>query len=151
MPYIKNLGQIGIEATLRIVDPVQYRARTDDFDFDATVQRFNFSSTPGESLRNFFTAQSAAIKGSYNLSGIADPAVDALVEKIVEAETRTALTAACRAFDRVLRAGRYWVPHWYKGTHWIAYWDVFGGPAEKPRYGRAIPETWWVDTNKRAG
>ena len=153
MPYIKNLGQIGIEATLRIVDPVQYRARTDDYDFDATVQRFNFSATPGESLRNFFTARSAATRGSYNLSGIANPAVDALVEKIVEAESRTALTAACRALDRVLRAGRYWVPHWYKGTHWIAYWDLFGRPAEKPRYGRAIPETWWADTEKakRAG
>ncbi len=153
MPYIKNLGQIGIESTLRIVDPVQYRGRVDDFDFDATVQRFNFSATPGESLRNFFTAQAAATKGSYNLSGIADPAVDALVEKIVEAENRTALTAVCRALDRVLRAGRYWVPHWYKGTHWIAYWDIFGRPAEKPRYGRAIPDTWWADTEKakRAG
>ncbi|HEV1999742.1 MAG TPA: extracellular solute-binding protein [Xanthobacteraceae bacterium] len=153
MPYIKNLGQIGIDATLRIVDPVQYRARVEDFDFDATVQRFNLSSTPGESLRNFFSASAAATKGSYNLPGIADPAVDALVEKIVEAESRTALTIACRALDRVLRAGRYWVPHWYKGSHSIAYWDVFGRPAEKPRYGRAIPETWWTDTEKakRAG
>jgi microcin C transport system substrate-binding protein len=153
MPYIKNLGALGIEATLRIVDPVQYRARVDDFDFDATVQRFNFSSTPGESLRNFFTAQSAGTKGSYNLSGIADPAVDALVEKIVEAESRPALTFACRALDRVLRAGRYWVPHWYKGTHWIAYWDVYAHRGEKPRYGRGIPETWWwnAEKAKRAG
>src|SRR3984893_9057339 len=153
MPYIKNLGQIGIEATLRIVDPVQYRARVEDFDFDATVQRFNLSSTPGESLRNFFSSSAAVTKGSYNLPGIASPAVDALVERIVEAENRRALTTACRALDRVLRAGRYWVPHWYKGSHTIAYWDIFGRPPEKPRYGRAIPETWWTDTEKakRAG
>jgi len=153
MPYIKNLGQIGIEATLRIVDPVQYRARVEDFDFDATVQRFNLSSTPGESLRNFFSSSAAVTKGSYNLPGIASPAVDALVERIVEAENRQALTKACRALDRVLRAGRYWVPHWYKGSHTIAYWDIFGRPPEKPRYGRAIPETWWTDTEKakRAG
>ena len=58
------------------------------------------------------------------------------------------MTIACRALDRVLRAGRYWVPHWYKGTHWIAYWDVFARPPEKPRYGRAIPDTWWSDAAK---
>jgi microcin C transport system substrate-binding protein len=43
----------------------------------------------------------------------------------------------------VLRAGHYWIPQWYKGNHWVAYWDVFARPKEKPRYGRAIPETWW--------
>jgi microcin C transport system substrate-binding protein len=153
MPFIKNLGVLGIEATLRVVDAVQYRARVENFDFDATVQRYNLSSTPGESLRNFFSSSAAATKGSYNLPGIASPAVDALVERIVEAESRRTLTTACRALDRVLRAGRYWVPHWYKGSHSIAYWDIFGRPAEKPRYGRAIPETWWTDTEKakRAG
>lgn len=148
MPYIKNLGTIGIEATLRLVDPVQYRARVDDFDFDATVQRFSFSTTPGESMRTYLTSQSAAAKGTQNLSGVADPVVDALVEKIIEAKSRPELTIACRALDRVLRAGRYWVPHWYKGTHWIAYWDVFARPPQKPRYGRAIPETWWSDAAK---
>jgi microcin C transport system substrate-binding protein len=153
MPYIKNLGTIGVEATLRIVDPVQMRARVDDFDFDITIQRFSFSATPGESLRTYFTSQAAAIKGSQNLSGIADPVVDALVERIVEAKSRPELTTACRALDRVLRAGRYWVPHWYKGTHWIAYWDVYGRPKDKPRYGRGIPETWWTESEKakRAG
>jgi microcin C transport system substrate-binding protein len=148
MPFIKNLGTVGIEATLRVVDPVQFRARVDDFDFDITIQRFSFSATPGESLRNFLTSQSAAIKGTQNLSGIADPVIDALVEQIVEAKSREALTFACRALDRVLRAGRYWIPHWYKGSHWIAYWDQFARPGEKPRYGRGIPETWWADAEK---
>ena len=153
MPYIKNLATIGVEATLRIVDPVQLRARVDDFDFDVSIQRFSFSATPGESLRTYFTSQAAAIKGSQNLSGIADPVVDALVERIVEAKNRSELTTACRALDRVLRSGRYWVPHWYKGTHWIAYWDVYGRPKDKPRYGRGIPETWWTEPEKakRAG
>ena len=52
---------------------------------------------------------------------------------------------ACKALDRVIRSGRYWVPHWYKASHWLAYWDVFGRPATKPRYARGIPETWWYD------
>ena len=132
---------------------MQYKAREDEFDFDITTQRFSFSSTPGESLRTYLTAQAAAIKGAQNLSGIADPVVDALVEKIVEAKSRPELTIACRALDRVLRAGRYWVPHWYKPTHWLAYWDLFARPADKPRFGRGFPETWWSDPAKagRAG
>ncbi|MGA7004359.1 MAG: extracellular solute-binding protein [Pseudolabrys sp.] len=150
LPYIKNLGVLGIDATLRVVDPVQYRARVDAFDFDITVERFSFSATPGDSLRTFFSSQAAATKGTQNLAGIADPAVDALVDTIIAARTRAELTAACKALDRVIRAGRYWIPHWYKASHWIAYWDVFDYPADKPRYFRGIPETWWYDRNKAA-
>jgi microcin C transport system substrate-binding protein len=150
LPYIKNLGVLGIDATLRVVDPVQYRARVDAFDFDITVERFSFSETPGDSLRTFFSSQAAETKGTQNLAGIADPAVDALIDTIIAAKTRPELTAACKALDRVIRAGRYWIPHWYKASHWIAFWDVFGYPAKQPRYFRGIPETWWYDRDKAA-
>jgi microcin C transport system substrate-binding protein len=150
LPYIKNLGTLGIDANLRLVDAVQYRARVDDFDFDLTVERFSFSATPGDSLRTFFSSQAAATKGTQNLAGIADPAVDTLVDIIIAAKTRDELSTACKALDRVIRAGRYWIPHWYKASHWIAYWDVFGHPASKPRYFRGVPETWWSDRDKAA-
>jgi microcin C transport system substrate-binding protein len=148
LPYIRNLATLGIEASLRIVDPVQYRARVDNFDFDITVERFGFSSTPGDSLRSYFSSRAARTKGSQNLAGIVDPAMDALIDIIIAAKTREQLITACRALDRVFRAGRYWIPHWYKASHWIAYWDVFGFPATKPRYFRGIPETWWYDASK---
>jgi microcin C transport system substrate-binding protein len=150
MLYIKNLGTLGIEASLRVLDPVQYKKREDDFDFDLFVQRMSFSSTPGDSLRNYFSSQAAAIKGSFNLAGIADPVIDTLIERIIAADSRPALITACRALDRVVRAGRYWVPHWYLASHRIAFWDAFGRPATKPRYGRGIPETWWYDRDKAA-
>ena len=150
LAYIKNLGTLGIEATLRLVDPVQYRSRVDDFDFDITVDRLSFPSTPGDSLRTYLSSQAASIKGSQNHAGIADPAIDAMIGQIIAADTREALTVACRALDRVFRAGRYWVPHWYLSTHRIAYWDVFNWPATRPRYFRGIPETWWYDKAKAA-
>ena len=147
---IRNLGIIGIEATLRLVDPVQYQARRDGFDFDITIDRFGFSSTPGDSLRSYFSSQAATLKGSNNLAGISDPAVDALIDAIIGANSRPALVTACRALDRVIRSGRYWIPQWYKASHWIAYWDVFGRPAAQPRYSPGIPETWWSDPQKAA-
>jgi microcin C transport system substrate-binding protein len=150
MPFIKNLGTLGIDATVRQVDAVQYKKREDDFDFDLITQRSSFSSTPGDSLRSYFTSQSATVKGTQNLAGIADPVVDALVDKIIAADSRPTLVAACKALDRVIRAGRYWIPHWYNPAHRIAFWDVFGRPATKPRYARGIPETWWYDRDKAA-
>jgi microcin C transport system substrate-binding protein len=150
MPLIKNLGILGIDATLRQVDPVQYRKRRDDFDFELIVERMNFSTTPGDALRTYFSARAAETKGSNNIAGISDPAIDALIEQIIAADTRPALVTACRALDRVIRAGRYWIPHWYKASHWICYWDLFGRPAGKPRYARGIPETWWYDREKAA-
>ena len=148
LAYIKTLEALGLQATLRLVDPVQYRKRVDDFDFDITVERMSFSSTPGDSLRNYFSSQAAATKGSQNLAGIADPAVDALVDLIIAAKTRGELTTACKALDRVVRAGRYWVPQWYLASHRIAYWDVFAHPDRQPRYARGIPDTWWADEKK---
>jgi microcin C transport system substrate-binding protein len=150
MPFIKNLSTLGIEANLRVVDPVQFRARVDDFDFDITVQRFGFSTTPGDSLRSYFSSQAATLKGSQNLAGIADPAIDSMIEKIIAAETRPEMVFACRALDRLIRAGRYWIPHWYKASHWVAYWDIFRRPATKPRYARGVLETWWYDADKAA-
>ena len=150
--FVKNLGTLGIETSMRVLDPVQYRKRRDDFDLDMAIERYSMSSTPGDSMRPYFTSQAAAIKGSYNLAGIADPAIDALVETIIGANSRQELTVACRAFDRVFRAGRYWVPHWYATTHRLAYWDVFGHPAKLPRYAGSagVPELWWSDPAKSA-
>ncbi len=150
MALIKNLATLGIPAALRLVDPVQYQALLNDFEFDITVDRFGFSSTPGDSLRSFFSSRAAALKGSNNLAGIADPVIDALIETAIAAQSRSALVTACRALDRVIRAGHYWIPQWYKPSHWIAYWDVFGRPPAQPRYFRGIPDTWWYDRDKAA-
>lgn len=152
-PFIKNLGTLGIEASFRLVDPVQYRARIEDFDFDIAIERFSMSSTPGDGMRPYFSSQAAKTKGSYNLAGIENPAIDALIEKILAADDRAELTIACRAFDRVFRAGRYWIPQWYRTNHPVAYWDIFSHPqATPPRYfgGAGAMEFWWSDPNKAA-
>ncbi|MGQ0671988.1 MAG: extracellular solute-binding protein [Hyphomicrobium sp.] len=147
-PYIKNLKAIGINASLRRVDPAQYEQRLKTFDFDMSIQRYSLRLTPGVELKNFWGSAAAKTDGSFNLAGIADPVVDALVEKIILAKSRSELVAATRAVDRVLRSGHYWVPHWYKGVHNIVYWDKFGFPAVKPKYDRGALATWWYDAAK---
>lgn len=141
---LKNMKLVGIEARSRIVDAAQYQRRMDEFDFDITTRRFAFAPNPGESLRQIFGSAAAATKGTPNIPGIADPAVDTLIEAALAAQSRAELVTACRALDRVLRAGRYWIPMWYKGSHWLAYWDRFGRPATKPKYDRGL-DTWWYD------
>jgi microcin C transport system substrate-binding protein len=152
-PFIKNLGTLGIDAALRLVDPVQFRARRDDFDFDIVIERFGFSTVPGDSLRPFFSSQAAATKGSNNLAGISDPVIDAVVEQLIAADTRPKLVFAARALDRLIRAGRYWVPQWYANTHRLAYWNVFGHPPGLPKYlgAAGAPDLWWSMASTAGG
>jgi len=142
-PYVKNLELLGIDARIRRVDPAQYQQRLKDFDFDVTTRRYVMRNTPGVELRSYFGSHAADLGGSLNLAGIKDPAVDALIEKIIGAESREDMKTAAQALDRILRAGYYWVPHWYKASHSIAYWDKFGRPETKPKFDRGILDTWW--------
>lgn len=149
-PFIKNLRVLGIEASLRFVDPTQEELRKKEFDFDIAIDRFIYPQIPGAALRNYFSSKFVQMKGSKNLAGISDPVIDVLVEKAAVAKTQAELYSACRALDRVLRSGRYWIPHWNKASFWIAYWDEFGHPQVKPRFARGVPETWWYEPAKAA-
>ena len=149
-PFVKNLQLLGIDASMRMVDPAQYQRRIKSFDFDITTQRYVMRNTPGVELRSYFGSDAAKMDGSLNLAGISDPAVDVLIEKVIGAKRREELTTAARALDRVLRAGHYWVPHWYKASNNVAYWDKFSRPETKPRFDRGILETWWYDASKAA-
>ncbi len=149
-PYVQNLRKLGVDASTRTIDAAQYQSRIETFDFDATVARFVLGLTPGTDLRAFFSSRSADQPSSYNLSGVANSGIDALVEAAIEAGSREELTTAARALDRALRSLHLWVPQWHKGTHTIAYWDIFGRPDEKPPYSRAIIETWWIDAEREA-
>ncbi|KZL19617.1 Glutathione-binding protein GsiB precursor [Pseudovibrio axinellae] len=150
LPYIKNLRLLGIEANLRVVDPAQFQKRLDDFDYDIVGHRFSLRPTLGPSIRNFWTSDSADTFGSYNLSGIKMPVVDDLVEKALNAASREEMITAARALDRVLRAGYYWVPQWFKAFHTVAVWDMFGIPNDMPAFDFPVETTWWVDLEKAA-
>ena len=148
MPFIQNLAKLGIQANMRIVDAAQYKSRTEAFDFDVVTAASGGSTTPGADLRVVYTSEAAAQNGSRNLAGVSDPVIDALIQTIADAKSREELDTACRALDRVLRAGHYWVPMWYRDTYWVAYWDAFARPEVQPRLGVGAPGTWWWDEGK---
>ncbi|MBX9759220.1 MAG: extracellular solute-binding protein [Beijerinckiaceae bacterium] len=147
-PFQANLRRLGIESQFRQVDAAQYKRRVDNFDFDIITMALGGSLTPGEGLRNIYSSQAAKTPGSRNLGGISSPAIDAIVEKMARAQTREELTIAARVLDRLLRAGRYWIPMWYKDRALIAHWDVFGRPETQPKYGNGAPGLWWWDADK---
>ncbi|MEC9431816.1 MAG: extracellular solute-binding protein [Pseudomonadota bacterium] len=145
-PFIENLKKMGVDASLRIVDAAQYQQRQEDFDYDIIPGRFVMSLTPGQELRQLFSSHSADQRGTPNLTGLANPAVDALIEKVIGADSREALDTAARALDRALRALHIWTPNWYKGAYTIAYWDVYGKPDAQPPYSRGDGYWWWDET-----
>lgn len=150
--WIKNLRLVGIPATIRQVDAAQYQRRVQDYDFDTISARFVMSLTPGETIKLLFSSQAAEQPSSRNLAGIANPAIDAMLDKIVAAKTREEITVATRALDRLLRAGRYWVSAWYSSEHKLAYWDMFGQPGPMPPLasssGGFAAGVWWYDAEK---
>jgi len=150
VPYTDNLKRIGVNASWRLVDPSQYEQRVKSFDFDVTTQRYALRLTPGVEMRSYWGSNAAKTNGSFNLAGIADPVVDALIDKVIAAKSRTELTTATHAIDRVLRAGHYWVPHWYKASYSVAYWNKYSHPKVQPKYDEGVLDTWWFDQKKAA-
>jgi microcin C transport system substrate-binding protein len=142
-PYFQNLRQLGIDATNRLVDAAQYERLNQEFDFDIMTANLPTSPTPGHELRDRFGSAYADSVGGWNFAGIRDPAVDALVEAVIAAESREQMSTAGRALDRVLRASHYWVPHWHVASYRTAWWDEFERPEIMPTFQRGVLDTWW--------
>ena len=150
VPFANNLKALGIDATVRQVDPAQYQSRTESYDFDIVLGAFHFSPTPLTELIQFYNSKSADQPGSNNLAGVREPAIDAALAMLPTVESRGELIAITRVIDRVLRAGHYIVPAWYLANHRLAYWDIFGHPPTKPDYNFAPETTWWFDKDRAA-
>ncbi|WP_372616794.1 extracellular solute-binding protein [Falsiroseomonas sp.] len=147
LPYVQALERIGMRVNVRTVDPAQYQTRIDAFDYDMTIESIGQSLSPGNEQRDFFTCEKAREQGSQNVAGICDPAIDELVELVVNAPDREELVARTRALDRVLLWNHFMIPHWHIQSFRIAYWDKFGRPVRNPRYGLGL-DTWWIDPRR---
>ena len=144
-PLIQKMRAIGIDASVRLVDPSQYQARIQDFDYDMVGMAIQFGATPTkESLAGMFGSESAKTPGSYNLPGTSDPIIDALIEDVGKVSTRDELVATIRVLDRYLRIRLEWIPNWTVANHLIAYWDRFGFKEPKPDYGFPVETLWWI-------
>ncbi len=152
LPYVQSLEALGFGAVLRGVDDVQYENLQRDHDFDVlTLEAWGQSLSPGNEQRDMWGSAAADKKGSRNYTGVKDPAVDALIDRIIFARRREELVAATRALDRVLLSKHLVVPQWTSGMTRTARWDRFSHPATMPKYGRgSFPTVWWYDEAKAA-
>jgi microcin C transport system substrate-binding protein len=146
--YKPSLERIGVTTSIRVVDAAQYENRTRSFDFDMITDVFPESLSPGNEQREFWGSPAADTPGSRNTIGIKNPAVDALIEKVIFATDRPSLEAATRALDRVLLWNHYVVPQFTYPFARYARWDRFSH-AELPKYARSgLPSLWWYDAEK---
>ena len=149
LPYKRNLADLGIELVIRRVDVSQYINRLRSRDFDMIVGGFGQSSSPGNEQREYWHSASADNPGSRNFIGLKDPAVDSLVEGLINADSRQSLVAHTRALDRVLLAGHYVIPNWHIKTWRVAYWDRLQHPEVTPLYDVGLM-TWWAKADDPA-
>ena len=148
--YKPSLERIGVTASIRVVDDAQYQNRLRSFDFDMIIDQWGESLSPGNEQREYWGSQTADVPGSRNTIGIKNPAIDALIDKVIFAKDRSELVAATRALDRVLLWNFYVVPQFTYGFSRYARWDRFSH-AELPKYARSgLPSLWWFDAEKAA-
>jgi microcin C transport system substrate-binding protein len=141
-----SLERLGITVNVRTIDATQYENRLRSWDFDIIVASWGESLSPGNEQREFWGSQAASRPGSRNLIGIADPAIDKLIDRVIFATDRDDLVAATKALDRVLLWHHFVVPQWTYGKVRTARWDRLGRPDEMPKYGTsAFPDIWWFD------
>jgi len=148
-PFVQNLERLGVEVSVRTVDPAQYQNRITSFDFDMIVNVWGQSLSPGNEQRDFWSCAAAETPGSRNYAGICEEAIDALIQEVIQAPSRADLITATRALDRVLLWGHYVIPHWHTTVQRVARWDVFGRPEITPKYGIDL-WSWWMEPDKVA-
>lgn len=148
LPYAQSLEKIGIKLDYRTVDSSSYEERTRKFDYDMIMTAWGQSLSPGNEQRNFWGSKSVSQEGSKNYAGIADPAIDVLIDKVIFAPDHETLIAATHALDRVLLAHDYVVPQWYSNVDRYVYWDRFSRPAKLPAFNFGFPSIWWYDQAK---
>jgi microcin C transport system substrate-binding protein len=149
--YKPSLERIGVTTSIRVVDDAQYENRMRSFDFDVIIDLWGESLSPGNEQREFWGSQTADQPGSKNTIGIKNPAVDALIDKVIFAKDRADLVAATRALDRVLLWNFYVVPQFGYGFSRYARWDRFSHAEPLPKYARSgLPSLWWFDADKAA-
>jgi microcin C transport system substrate-binding protein len=149
--YKPSLERIGVTTSIRVVDDAQYENRLRSFDFDVIIDLWGESLSPGNEQREFWGSQTADQPGSKNTIGIKNPAVDALIDKVIFAKDRPGLVAATKALDRVLLWNFYVVPQFTYGFSRYARWDRFSHAEPLPKYGRSgLPSLWWFDADKAA-
>ena len=146
--FQKNLQTIGINATVRTVDSPQYINRVRSFDYDMIYAGWGQSMSPGNEQRYFFSSVSRDQQGSQNYLGIADPGIDALIDRVIFADDRETLEAATRALDRVLMAHHFLVPSYALRNTRAARWDRFSHPDPLPEFSNGFPTIWWWDAEK---
>lgn len=145
-PYVENLRALGVDAVHSRVDDAQFTNRERSHDFDMITDQLGQDYIPGSGLQQYFG--SASVGDVFNSMGLANPAIDALIRQVEEAQTREEMATRVRALDRALRALRFWVPQWHKATHTVAYYDMYEHPENLPPYALGELDFWWYNAEK---
>jgi peptide/nickel transport system substrate-binding protein len=142
LSYVNMLRKAGIEARVRIVDSAQYEQRKTTYDFDMTDSEWASSLSPGNEQSFRWGSQAAKDDGSFNFAGVSSPAVDAMIEAMLQARERGEFVSAVRALDRVLLSGDYVIPLYYLPKQWVALWNPLKHPRAPSLYGLRLDTLW---------
>ncbi|WP_188671382.1 extracellular solute-binding protein [Neptunicoccus cionae] len=144
--FVDALKRLGIEARLKLIDPVQHRERLKDYDYDMVHFTRYMSLSPGNEQRLYWGRDGVNTPGTRNYMGMDSAAADAMIDTMLETRDAEVFNAAVRALDRVLTTGRYVIPIWYNPVSFLAHDAKLHYPERLPVYGDwtgFLPDVWW--------
>ena len=147
LPYVDNLRAAGIDAKYERIDSAQFTDRKRNYNFDMLTTQHPMSLEPSSNLKQYFGSENSDVS-IFNSAGVSNPAIDSLIEYVINAENKAELKISVKALDRALRALRFWVPQWYNNTYRVAYWDMYEHPDEIPPFDLGYLDFWWFNTTK---
>lgn len=145
-PFIANLERLGVDITYNRVDPAQYQKRTQEFDYDMIYDGHSMGLEEGIGLAQRFGSEDR--NDVFNPAGFGNPAVDALILKVIDAKSHDEMATGVRAIDRIMRHEYFMVPAWYVPESWLAYYDMYDHVEPLPPYGTGELDYWWYNTEK---
>lgn len=146
--FQKDLARLGIKMSVRLVDSAQYERRRKNYDYDMIQFTWRSSLSPGNEQLFRWSSNTVSVDGSYNFAGVSDPAVDGMIQALLQAKTTEDFTAAVRALDRVLLSGHYVIPLFHLPKQWLAHWARIQAPDTTPLFGYQLTN-WWSKTDKK--
>ena len=144
--FTQSLERVGITPTITTIDSAQFKERTTNYDFDMSYNRWGMSLSPGNEQKLYWGCDGVENPGTRNWMGMCSPAAEAMIDAILQSDSRDDFVAATRALDRVLTTGRYVIPIYQWNISRIAHAKELKYSAEIPIYGDWIgwqPDVWW--------
>jgi microcin C transport system substrate-binding protein len=142
LAFKRSVKRLGIKPVIRRLDSAAFQGRLQNYDFDAVINYWRTSLSPGTEQYLYWGCEAAKTPSQWNYSGICDPAIEHLLGGIVNTTTTEELISHMKVLDRILMNSYIAIPLFHSNRDYAAHTQALEKPNKRALYG-VIIESWW--------